>query len=246
MTKKDRISYVNKVLKALEKKGLDTDIALGGRSIEAIAHSKKTIDNFDKRVKRQKEKPKIQKEVEKYNEKRKTIKEKKESNTLENRKVEVRTKAREKYDKAKLSKKTAKIIKQEYFRESFPHFQDFNNAKTLSELDKMEKKLDKAPPVEDIVNNIISSHGFLESYYTELIQDDRYTNRIKNLSKAFGIDVGKYFDFINEVTKEDFKIYTDGNSDLKYDDAEEYHDMMVARLDKMEQLATSQFKIKLD
>lgn len=245
MTKKERIKKVNEQVKLLIKKGFGTAIALGGKLVEQIAHNKSTLALFEKRVKRQKERKKVLKEVDNYNKKRTEKINANENKKIEEKRIELKTKAKQDFDSAKLTKKTGRIIKQEFFRDSFPHFQNWDKAKSLEELNVMEKKLDNSPSPDKIVENIIDNHGFLKSYFTELIQDNKYTSRIDTLSSAFGNNLDKYFDFINDVTKEDFKEYTDGNMNLKSDDAESYHDMMVQRLEKMEQLATSKFKLKL-
>lgn len=65
----ERKKLVKKILDKAKKLGLNMDKVTEGKSIDTLSRNSKTIDNLQKRFKRQKEQPKLKKEVEKIDKK---------------------------------------------------------------------------------------------------------------------------------------------------------------------------------
>lgn len=63
MTKNQRKKNIEKYIKEMESKGLEVEKATEGKSIDTLAYSQRTYDNFMKRRKRVLERPKIVAEV---------------------------------------------------------------------------------------------------------------------------------------------------------------------------------------
>lgn len=99
MNKKDRINFIEKIIKKLEDKGLDVEKATEGKNVNKLAHSIKTFENFIKRVKRVEERPKIVQESKEID--------KKIQERVERQKKLKRMSAKRNY----LSKETQNIVK---------------------------------------------------------------------------------------------------------------------------------------
>ena len=74
MNKNQRIKKITKYIEDLVKKGLNINKVTEGKTVEQLAHSKVTYNNFMKRRKRQLERPKIVEESKKITEKLRTQK----------------------------------------------------------------------------------------------------------------------------------------------------------------------------
>lgn len=239
--KKEREKLIKKVIKSSEKKGANISKILKGRTIEDLINLSKR--NFDRLVQVIKERPQLEKELNKYEEKRinrqfKKIIGKDVSNLgLKDLIKEVSLVAKSQIDKARIDTKNLKMLKGFETRKNFPQFQPFTQVNSKEDLLTMTKKLeneDFKKNVELYVSNYASD--FFYKYFNELTVSPHYMDRIDVITNYFGTKFDKVCTLIEIVTKDDFKVYTDGNTYLKTDDPESYYTMMINRLEKVEQL----------
>lgn len=230
MTRKEMQKEVKKKLKYLEKRGLNIDLATKGKSVEQLAHNKNTFTNFLKGVERAKERPKILQDLKKYEEKKK--------DTFQKTKKDLRNTVKNQIEMAKLPQKVLKAIKSSGIKENFPQFANILGIKKEDELKKVKNKVEKSKPLALQVEEFTKTKAqeFLNKYFKEIKLSDDYQKRIDNVAESFSYDLPKLNDFMDKVTSQDFKIYADGNINLKYEDSESYFEMMKQRLEKMEQM----------
>lgn len=245
MSKREqRKKLLEKTIKSATKKGADLSGIIKNKSVDEIVRL--SSKSFDRIIQRIKERHAIEKDIFNYEEKlvnkkfSKILGKKidKKDMSLSNLIKEVSLKAKNQVDLANIDTKNLKKMKGFETRKNFPQFQPFTQAKNKKDLLNMAMKLDEKPNFKRNMEDYITytALDFFSKYFKELTVSPVHMDRIDALANSFGTRFDKLNSLIDLVIADDFKIYTDGNINLKEDDSESYFDMMKSRLDRVEQL----------
>lgn len=224
---------INKHLKDLEKRGIDIIKVTKGKTIEQLSNNIKSFDKFMLDKKRVLQGERIRKT---------NIKK------LEKEKVNLREILLEQKEQANINKKSKNIFAQDFFKKQIPQYTDLDSVNNLHDIKVLKKKI-KETDLNTVTNILTkeSANEFLTNRYFQTFK--AYPNvkeRIDNLTSAFGNNIGLLNDFMEIVTSQDFKIYTDSSQD-KYStdfDADSFESMMYQRLEHMEFLAYNRYGLK--
>lgn len=240
------MKFLNKVkyrINQLAKKGLRVDKVLDGKSIEQIASNKRSYDAFEKRYKREIERPKILQEVKRYDTKVRNKKQRIQI-TLPSRDYKT-----ELVDEIKRQKK--EIGKDKYRQLSFlertrdmPQFVMIDNIDDIDKLKRMLKEV-KANTLKDALKQETSlySDDFKERYFQEL-----------SLSPVVWKRVERLFDFLEKdfLTLQGFGDAVVKRNEMEFIDTDKAREMgidsytlMLQRLEYMEKFAITNYGYKL-
>lgn len=227
-TRENAKKYIEKELKKADKIGLDISKITEGKSIDKLSHNSTTLNNFKKRMKRQKERPKlIAENIE--TDKRLATKRKERENKKFNREYEraikkgnISNELKEKREK--MLKENAKDFKRNFISDPTKAIVKFN-----LNIEPTKHNIAKVTKLE--------ADKFFDKYFKSVRGDVALEKKIDNLKNRFGNRLDLLHEFINKVTAIDFHYEIDGmvfdRGQFESDFAENWNDMMESRLDKM-------------
>lgn len=209
-TRKDAIKQVTKTISDLTKKGLNIDIALGGKSIEQNAFNQKAFNQFKKQVKRARERPKIEQQVQTYDILRQQKKERKV--------VQIND---------KLEKETARKLKQ---RQQYK-FRNTINDKTeaIVKFNLNMKNITKKAVREQTKQEL----QFVQDKYFKELKGTKHELRLKSLLNRFGTRLDLAHKFIDYIAQKEFE-YPYEKDVFKNSFFDDYYNHMVNRLNDFE------------
>lgn len=193
MDKKSRIRSIKNRIKTLDKKGLDSNKALDGKSVEDIARNKISYENFLKRYNRIKEQPKIKEEIEKFEQKR--IEKGRENLSKISKKI---------IDKTKASDRTKNIMSQTEYNRVFPQYMNFEKLKNIRDINDIKSKLNKIKKnpnqhLKDFTR--AKAKMFLYKYFQELMPSAKHKELIDKIVDSFGNGLDILNDSIDDIVK---------------------------------------------
>lgn len=198
-TYKTRLSYINRTLKNLEKRGLDTALALRGKTVEQLAKTKKSLEQFKYGVKVAKERPGIERTLEKYHAR---ISEK----NLYGMKVEIGKIVRKQIKEVKetSSQHSYNLLKLE--QEKIAQFSDLYEINDISKLKELKKKIIDFP-LKDILSGLTEKRGneFFGRYFKLLEGDTRADEKLDRIKELIGNDLGYLDDLMDTLISHEFK-----------------------------------------
>lgn len=211
--KKQMINYVNKVIKEFTKKGLNVDFITQGKSIDKIAHNKKTFEIFKKLVKRGRELPKIIKENKQYDAKFEKKKQQKEA-----------------------KKEVEKVVKKRRTRTLTPQEQNrgFISNETKNFL-KYNFKNTKATKLHAKLKVVDEANKFLNRYFKSVKDHDDVKKRIDKITNRLGSRLDKLYDMIDEFATYEYK-YKQDKGFMKNNMTDEYEKGLKERLNDLEDI----------
>lgn len=193
MDKKSRIKSIKNRIKTLDKKGLNYEKALNGKSIEDIAKNKISYENFIKRYNRIKEQPKIRQDIEKF-----------EIEKIEKGKVDLSKISKKIIDKTKASDRTKNLMSQTEYNKIFPQYMNFDKLKNIREINDIKFKLNRIKKnpnkhLEDFTKG--KAKLFLYKYFKEIIVSDKHKKIIDEIVNSFGNRLDILNDSIDDISK---------------------------------------------
>lgn len=215
-----RKQYEKKIkhhIRDLQKRGLNVENVTKGKNIEQLSWSKKTYDIF-----------------------------------MDNKRIELR---RENRTKTGLKKEVTEILKEQIKKVDrqtlnilknngdMVQFKDYTKMNS-KELKSFIEEVKKSPSIEKKAIEITKAKAeeFLrERYFKEFKLEPELQERLDKLIDSFGSRLSDLDDFTQEITRLDFKEYTDGEDYLKYDSVDSYREHMEKMLDKVEQLIQTKY-----
>lgn len=224
--KQDRIKKVKYYLKQLSTKGLDINKATLGKNVEQLAFNNKTLNEFIKRVKRVKERPKILDEVKKYDD-----------NVRQKLKNKALILSAQQINDTNLAKKVWNIITKPDYQKEFPQFKNFDKIKNSKDMAKAYKELEKNPSIENIVEKITrdKAKDFYYKYFKELQHSPKDWERVERLVNGFGNRLDK-FEQMTDFVLNRLMVFNmrDTNDVIQNDDEFGKFNEMRNRLDQFE------------
>lgn len=238
--REDRKKLLERVINTSYKKGASLNHILKGKSVSELVRLSER--NFSRLVERIKEAPKLQKDLEKYEKETKP----KNIAKIEKAKMDkeikrISKKVLKDIKKANLSSDALTKVKGFENRKNFAHFQPFTQAKNLKELYEMEYNLNKSKSFKEEVEEFTKKEAseFLFKYFKELELSHEEHKRIEKLSSSFGTNIDEFYDLVDVITSDDFKVYTDGKTGgLVHKNTDSWYDMMKNRLSTVESMRT--------
>lgn len=195
MKKEQRKKNIEKYIKEMESKGLEVEKATEGKSIDTLAHSQRTYDNFMKRRKRVLERPKIVEEVKAIDKKLK-----KSFMKMHNRnRITDETKAIVKFNEGfELNKKNlrnkTKLVATDFF---YTYFQELSlNKSDQKEINKLIKRFGTRL---DLLYDFMDNKELLSFKYPfpkELIKqgyEDEYREHMRDRLETFKDELDKQY-----------------------------------------------------
>lgn len=195
MKKEQRKKNIEKYIKEMESKGLEVEKATEGKSIDTLAHSQRTYDNFMKRRKRVLERPKIVEEVKAIDKKLK-----KSFMKMHNRnRITDETKAIVKFNEGfELNKKNlrnkTKLVATDFF---YTYFQELSlNQSDQKEINKLIKRFGTRL---DLLYDFMDNKELLSFKYPfpkELIKqgyEDEYREHMRDRLETFKDELDKQY-----------------------------------------------------
>lgn len=210
---KDRIKKVKNLLNRAKKLGLDIDKITEGKSLETLARSNKTLENLNKRFKRQKERPKIIEEVKRID-------------------IRIKQRKQERVKKKPIGKPDVREFNRNRITTETTNELFFNYEIPLEEITK-----DK---VRDITRQ--EAEKFLDRYFKSIKLHAEYQKMRDKLVKRFGTRLDLLYDFQDYIGEQSFK-YPIEREFMREEMPEEFGKMMYKRLDEFERILNRKFKI---
>lgn len=187
MNKNQRIKKITKYIEDLVKKGLNINKVTEGKTVEQLAHSKVTYNNFMKRRKRQLERPKIVEESKKITEKLRTQKRLSYNRNIVTKKSKNIVKYNMDFEPTnKNLKLKTKLVAHDFFYTYFKELSLFNeDQKRINKLiNRFGRRLDLIYEFMEDTESLV----FKYPYEKELLKqgtDDEYEGHMRERLDAF-------------------------------------------------------------
>lgn len=206
MNRKQMITKAKSIIKSLEKKGLDIGFALQGKTVDQVAHNKKTFTNFLKFVDRAKEKPKIEKEVKKYHDKL-IVKQQKQATKKVKQQIKIE----------QTSQKPNQIT-----NNRIGNVLKFNFNKENNSINAKMKTLEE-------------SSKFLNTYFKGVKDHAKVQKRIEIIQKRLGTRLDLFYDMVDQFSNAEYK-YKYKKEYMQNHMTDEYEKGIINRLDDIEDI----------
>lgn len=210
---KERIKKVKNLLNRAKKLGLNLDKITEGKSIETLARSNKTLENLNKRFKRQKERPKIVEEV---------------------KQIDIRIKQRkeQRAKKKPVGKPDVREFNRNRITTETTNELFFNYEIPLEEITK-----DK---VREITK--MEAEKFLNQYFKKLRPHAEFQKMRDELVKRFGTRLDILYDFQDHIHEQSFK-YPIEREFMREEMPTEFNKVLYKRLDEFDRILKRKFKL---
>lgn len=248
MKKGKHYTKVKSRIDKLTNQGLDVAKALGGKTIEQLSSNLNAFNAFDKRYKRVMERPKILKELQVFKQQREEKKIKKQQTEkvkkafkIDNLRSQISETIREQKDKV-----GGDIVKRLALSEvgkEHLQFQFLDNITDTNKLKDILKQIKKTT-IADISEKASETFSvdFRERYFQELMVYPQHAERVEKLFAHLEKDYNELTSFIDHVVKRNELEFLDTDNARELGISSK--DLLLLRLDKMEEYAIQSFNYK--